>query len=53
MNIISSETLDSFNPITGEVIGTVPTTSDSELEAQLSTIKEALPDWQSKRLKER
>lgn len=53
MNPIAPEVLDSINPISGEVVGSVPITSDSEIEAQLSRIKEVLPDWQSKRLMER
>ncbi len=53
MNITSSEILDCFNPITNKIIGTIPTTSDSEVEAHLTKIKKAIPDWQSKRLTER
>ncbi|MFQ6608886.1 MAG: aldehyde dehydrogenase family protein [Fidelibacterota bacterium] len=53
MTSSTTNTLDSINPVNGQVIDKVTISTQSKIDEQLSRIEEALPAWQSKRLVER
>lgn len=49
----ATDTLSSFNPSTGELVGTVPITPADEVDAVISRARAAAPAWAAKTAQER
>ncbi|MDF1809839.1 MAG: aldehyde dehydrogenase family protein [Phycisphaerales bacterium] len=49
----AADTLNSYNPSTGELVGSVPVTPANQVDAVIATARAALPAWQALSAQER
>jgi len=49
----AADTLNSYNPSTGELVGSVPVTRANQVDAVIATARAALPAWQALSAQER